>query len=78
MRISKVKRTRVMIDKIVSQIQEDKDTSGRLLNDTFNEAYDELRRVAPKGNLHIHLYIEETDEPATDKRVFRTGTEAGK
>jgi hypothetical protein len=64
------------IDHEVSQLQENRDTSGRLVTDSFMTAYAKLRRVAPKGNLHIHLtiYDERKDEPT--ERVFRTG--AGK
>lgn len=73
-------RQRHSIDKIVSQKQEEAahgavGTDSYITLHTFVEAYTELRRVAPKGDLHIHLSIEETDEPAADKRVFRTGNE---
>lgn len=74
------------IRKIVSQLQENaaldliprKTPMVTLL--TFIEAYEELRHAAPKGDLHIHLSIEEKDEQPADKRVFRTGAgpEAGK
>jgi len=48
---------RASISKIVSQLEED---SARfdLAASAFASAYAELRRLCPRGNLHIHLTID--------------------
>lgn len=45
------------ITKIVSKKQEDL-ANYEILKLTFDEAYTQLRKMCPGGDLHIHLYVE--------------------
>lgn len=51
-------KKKIAIDRIVPQIEEQKAYDPTLVPITyFEEAYDKLRREAPVGNLHIHLFV---------------------
>jgi ABC-type enterochelin transport system substrate-binding protein len=45
------------IRKIVSEVEEKNDKFD-IVGLRFAEAYDELRKACPNGNLVIHLYVE--------------------
>lgn len=50
-------RARASISKIVSQLEEEA-ARFDLAASTFATAYAELRRLCPRGDLHIHLTID--------------------
>lgn len=67
-------RQRFSIFKIVSQRQENASVATHLAATMFAEAYADLRRACPDGDLQIHLSVEEPAEvapPWTDEETRR-------